>query len=727
LTEAAATKTVAPDPRGPAQAAAPSDHPRWMTPTLRALFTSKIFWVALAVKLMMGSLLGSYYIRDLFVPFVNYFVESRFSNPWTHFAALGRLNSFPYPPVMLYVIAVPRLLFGWLLPSGTDTVTWAHLLVMRLPLLACDLAIAAILALWFPGRVKRILAYYWCSPLTLYVCYWHGQLDIIPTALFVAALYLLSRQRLTLAMVVLGLSLGAKTHLFVALPFLFLYLMQEIGASKAIRAGLIALATFALSLLPFVFSPAFRIMVFGSQEQGRLIALRLPVGPQMWLLVAPAAILLLWFRFLAYRDRNWDLLMLYLGILFSVFVLVAPPAPGYVLWSLPFLLHFLCRSRGKDAIPLITYGIAYLVFFWVRQGSDLFDAFRTTLPSIATLPGPYDRLLAINPALAQITESVSFTILQSSLIGVILFMYLVGVRRNDSHNALGNPVMIGVAGDSGSGKDRFVKSLVEVIGETRVAVVAGDDYHRWPRGHQMWSRFTHLDVKANYLHKQHQHAVLFATGQPVLKGSYDHTTGTTTEDELRDPNDVMIFQGLHSLSIDALRTMYDLSIFLDPEESLRYQWKIERDGRERGYTPEIVRQSLQQRQFDRENFILPQLHDAEIVVRWTRAPGSEESVSPGALRLEIVASNSFDFEDIASLLASVKTLKVQHEYRQGRQQVLALSGDIMAQKVAEVARASITDRYKYLSLSGFREGLEGCLQLVVSACLSHKITWSKDR
>ena len=75
--------------------------------------------------------------------------------------------------------------------------------------------------------------------------------------------------------------------------------------------------------------------------------------------------------------------MLYLGILFSIFILLAPPAPGYVLWSLPFLLHFLCRARSRDAIPLVVYSVAYLVFFWLDQSSDLFDAWKTTLPSLA--------------------------------------------------------------------------------------------------------------------------------------------------------------------------------------------------------------------------------------------------------------------------------------------------------------------------------------------------------
>ncbi len=695
-----------------------------LTPTLRALLRSKIFWAVLALKMVMGSLLGSYYMRDLFVPFLNYFVGSHFANPWAHFAELGRLNSFPYPPIMLYILALPRLLFGWLLPGGVDAVTWAHLLVMRLPLLACDITIAVILALWFPGREKRILAYYWCSPLTLYVCYWHGQLDIIPTALFVIALYLLRARKLSWAMVVLGLSLATKTHLLVALPFLFVFLLQEFGLARALRAALIASATYVLALLPYLGSSAFMYMVFRTQEQQRLVALQIPIGPQMYLLVAPAAILLLWFRFLAYRKCNWDLLMQYLGILFSVFVLLAPPAPGYVLWSLPFLLMFLCQSRSRDAIPLVTYGIAYLLFFWMSQTSDLFDAWRSTVPAIAKLPAPYAYLAGINPALAQISESVSFTILQASLVGVILFIYLMGVKRNTAHTARMQPLMIGVAGDSGSGKDHFVKSLIEVLGHKQVAVISGDDYHRWPRGHQMWRTYTHLDVRASDLHRQQRDAVMFSAGQPVLKGTYDHSTGTLTAEKLTDPNDVVIFQGLHALSLEGLTSALDLTIFLDPDESLRYRWKLSRDGEERGHTPEAVRKSLQERQEDRERFILPQIRDAEMVVKWMPAKtGIGEGAQPSgeSLTLAIVASNSFDFEKICARLAGYESLRVRLEYEQGRRQRLFLEGTISPEQVARACQAMIPDDLGLVSDPQFRSGLEGCLQLVVLSCLREKL------
>ena len=590
--------------------------PQTLADAFRKLIRFRLFWVAGAFKLILGALVASTYLRDLFVPFVNYFVESHFSDPWAHFAQLGRLRAFPYPPVMLYVMALPRLLFSPFLASGTDLVTWRHLLIARLPLFLCDVLIALILIRWLPGRADRVVKYYWCSPIVIYVTYWHGQLDLVPTALFLLSLYLFRGGKHYASMGVFGLALASKTHLLVAFPFLLTYLFQESGARKVARGALIALGTFAAATLPFIFRPGFQQMVFATPEQARLFALQVEVGPGMWLMLAPAAILVLWFRFLWYRHRNWDLLMLYLGILFSVFVLLAPPAPGYVLWSLPFLVHFVCRGRKSDFVPLLAYSVVYLVFFWIRQASDLFDGWRITAPAVASLRSPFELVSVLHPDAGMLLQKASFTIMEACLGGVVLFMYLSGVRRNDVFRTRMRPLMIGVAGDSGAGKDTLVHMLCGVLGKERVTIVSGDDYHKWPRGHEMWQTYTHLDTRANDLPRQQTDAIMFSLGHSVMKGSYDHATGQFNEAHSVDNNDVLVFQGLHALTTEKMRALYDLSVFVEPAEDLRRFWKVRRDHAERGHSVREVLKSLKDRSPDRELQILPQRKFADLIVRW---------------------------------------------------------------------------------------------------------------
>ena len=53
---------------------------------------------------------ASFFLSDLFVPFVEYFIKSGFSDPYSHFLETGQKEAFPYPALMLIILALSRLL-----------------------------------------------------------------------------------------------------------------------------------------------------------------------------------------------------------------------------------------------------------------------------------------------------------------------------------------------------------------------------------------------------------------------------------------------------------------------------------------------------------------------------------------------------------------------------------------------------------------------------------------
>ncbi len=671
---------------------------------LVAMANSPIFWTILALKIALSAFLSSFYMNELFIPFLNYFVESGFKNPWAYFGSLGHWNAFPYSPIMLLSLAFSRILFNFALPPGTFTASMGHLLAMKLPILIADLSMCIILLRWFPNRVNRVLALYWASPIAIYICYWHGQLDIIPTALLFISLYLISEKKTNSGMVVYAFSLATKTHLVSVLPFLLIFGLQEHGLKKTFKATGYFFIAYALCLAPVIGDSAFRRMVFGSTQQMRLFALQVSFGSKNnSILIAPLAILALLFRFAAYPKWNWDLLFAYLGLLFCTFVLLIPPATGYFLWSFPFVVYFLCRSPLKSNLALFAiYSLSYLAFQFTQLYPFTY--------------GPDSGLLLGN---------LSFTLMEASLAGITMSMYLFGVRSNAVYDLRTSPVLIGLSGDSGSGKNFFVGLVTDLFGEQKITVSDGDDYHRWPRGHQMWQVYTHLNVRANDLYREHEDAIALAAGGRIIRGAYNHDTGKFSESKPVDPNGILVFSGLHSLSLKSMRRMYDLKVFLDPEEDLRHQWKTARDCKERGYTARQVKDALQKREGDSQKYVRSQRNFADLIVQFSRGSSDiRRLIDLTPFKLTLRGINSFNLTAISQALSSIPTLLISHDpYVDTDWQCLEIAGNISAQEIQIIASDRIPNLIDLAPKAKFLAGLNGCLQLVFLSCLSDQLRW----
>src|SRR6185369_2212558 len=98
-------------------------------------------------------------------------------------------------------------------------------------------------------------------------------------------------------------------------------------------------------------------------------------------------------------------------------------------------------------------------------------------------------------------SSLSLTLTQTAVGGLLLTLWLLVVRREASIAGYSRPRVIGIAGDSGAGKDTLSRLLCDLFEVQRTLVVAGDDYHRWARFDENWKKHTHLDPNANRLGK----------------------------------------------------------------------------------------------------------------------------------------------------------------------------------------------------------------------------------
>jgi len=211
------------------------------------------------------------------------------------------------------------------------------------------------------------------------------------------------------------------------------------------------------------------------------------------------------------------------------------------------------------------------------------------------------------------------------------------------------PIMLAIAGDSGTGKTTLTKGLVDALGPDRITSVAADDYHRYDRVERKSLPFTPLHPKCNYIDIMEQHLQHLALGQPILKPVYNHDTGMLDRPEYVEPREFVIVEGLLPLHTKVARACFEISVYLDPPEELRIAWKLARDTKKRGYTEDEVRADLKKREPESAKFIHPQRARADIVVRFAPIEERGETVND-PLSAKLILRPTIDHPELHNIL-----------------------------------------------------------------------------
>jgi uridine kinase len=163
----------------------------------------------------------------------------------------------------------------------------------------------------------------------------------------------------------------------------------------------------------------------------------------------------------------------------------------------------------------------------------------------------------------------------------------------------GRPIVIGIAGGSGSGKTTVANRLRQVVvanadaGEGAVAVFEHDAYYRDRQDLSYEERsqlnFDHPDSLETELLVEHVRAL--KSGRSVDLPIYDFKTHRRSEEtRLLTPAPVIIVEGILVFVEEALRAEMDVRIYVDTDADIRAFRRIRRDIEKRGRTFESVRE-----------------------------------------------------------------------------------------------------------------------------------------
>ena len=199
------------------------------------------------------------------------------------------------------------------------------------------------------------------------------------------------------------------------------------------------------------------------------------------------------------------------------------------------------------------------------------------------------------------------------------------------------PVLVGIAGGTGSGKTSFAQKIQDRIGPDLCLNLNQDSYYKDgsglnPEG-QAAINYDHPDAFDTSLLVQDLRDL--KAGRPVPYLTYDHATYSrkVLPDPLT-PRPVILLEGILVLVEEPLRRLMDIKLFIDTDSDVRILRRLQRDIRERGRSFESVKkQYLDWVRPMHLEFVEPSKRYADLII----PEGAENAVAIEAVAARIRA------------------------------------------------------------------------------------------
>lgn len=181
-----------------------------------------------------------------------------------------------------------------------------------------------------------------------------------------------------------------------------------------------------------------------------------------------------------------------------------------------------------------------------------------------------------------------------------------------------NPLVIGIAGGSGSGKTTVAQGILQRVGADRISFLQHDSYYKdlggLPPTQHSEINFDHPNSLESEL--LIEHIASLRDGKSIEVPIYDFSTDSRTSRTFTiQPRNVIIVEGILIFTEAALRNMFDVKIFVDTDSDLRFIRRLERDITERGRSTEsVIKQYLSTVRPMHLEFVEPSKRYADIII-----------------------------------------------------------------------------------------------------------------
>jgi uridine kinase len=180
------------------------------------------------------------------------------------------------------------------------------------------------------------------------------------------------------------------------------------------------------------------------------------------------------------------------------------------------------------------------------------------------------------------------------------------------------PLVIGIAGGSGSGKTTVANVILDRVGIQQIAYLPHDAYYkdlqRLPAVQKAIVNFDHPDSLETSLLAEHIHQLKM--GNDIDLPIYDFKTHSrTTNTERIKSKPIILVEGILLFIESSLRELFDVKIFVDTDADIRFIRRLQRDINERGRSTEsVIRQYLTTVRPMHLEFVEPSKRYADVII-----------------------------------------------------------------------------------------------------------------
>ena len=201
------------------------------------------------------------------------------------------------------------------------------------------------------------------------------------------------------------------------------------------------------------------------------------------------------------------------------------------------------------------------------------------------------------------------------------------------------PYIIGITGGSGSGKTRFLKSLLNQFTADQVCFVSQDNYYKERDKQPIDEKgIKNFDLPDSIDFEEYKNDIIaLKEGRSVsrLEYTFNNPSSTPRQIELK-PAPVMVVEGIFVLYYQEIADVLDLKVFIEAKDYIKLKRRIIRDDKERGYD----------------------LDDVLYRYEYHVMPTYDKYIKPYKMDADIIIPNHTDFSEALAVLTSFIRAKI---------------------------------------------------------------------